>query len=314
MFIDSEFHFGDGNEMLQVEYLKKGKEDQEIILVGHFDHPGQVNDGLAGTIAAFEVVDRLQKLETKFSYRALASVEIVGSAAYLEQRKDAANIVEGIFVGFSGNDAPVRYQTSFHKKSGLDRIIAYLLRLSGGDHEKVFGHRQLIGNDENVFDSVGYDIPMGTILRYPFPEYHTGSDSIDITSKDRIESIIQLLMDAIFINENNKRIKAKYKGLPCLSNPSVDLYLSFDNVSGFLNSASQQNSGTVGRLSLEPMDIQFINANPNALNGLMQTILREADGQTTILDVAEKLGLPFRIVRNYATLLSEKNIMKLLDL
>ena len=78
-----------------------------------------MNDGLAGTVAAFEVIQSLQSLDTKYSYRSLASVEIVGSAAFLEQRSDVQNIKEGIFVGFAGNKASIRYQTSYHGSSLL---------------------------------------------------------------------------------------------------------------------------------------------------------------------------------------------------
>ena len=96
VLIDSEFKVGAGNEMLQAEFFKRGEKKEEILFVGHFDHPGQVNDGLAGTVAAFEVIQSLQSLDTKYSYRSLASVEIVGSAAFLEQRSDVQNIKEGI--------------------------------------------------------------------------------------------------------------------------------------------------------------------------------------------------------------------------
>ena len=42
--------------------------------------------------------------------------------------------------------------------------MKFLLTFNENEKDNVFGHRTLIGNDENVFDSVGYNIPMGTVL------------------------------------------------------------------------------------------------------------------------------------------------------
>ena len=69
--------------MKQAQFFHKGKTNKTIVFVGHFDHPNQVNDGLAGCIAAFEAIKRLQGQKTEYSYLALAAVEIVGSVLFL---------------------------------------------------------------------------------------------------------------------------------------------------------------------------------------------------------------------------------------
>ena len=69
--------------MIQSDYHHQGQIDDTYLFIGHFDHPSQVNDGLAGCVAAYEIIKRLKNRKTKYSYRAFASVEIVGSNFYL---------------------------------------------------------------------------------------------------------------------------------------------------------------------------------------------------------------------------------------
>ena len=67
--------------MLCAYYKKKGGIKDTLLLASHFDHPYQANDGIVGSIAAFEVIKRLTK-KTKLSYAALAAPEIVGSVFF----------------------------------------------------------------------------------------------------------------------------------------------------------------------------------------------------------------------------------------
>ena len=46
--------------MVQADFSHKGTTNKEFLFMGHFDHPSCVNDGLAGCIAAFEVINRLK--------------------------------------------------------------------------------------------------------------------------------------------------------------------------------------------------------------------------------------------------------------
>ncbi len=43
-------------DMVQSDYLHHGSGQDEYLLIGHFDHPSQVNDGLVGCVAAYEVI------------------------------------------------------------------------------------------------------------------------------------------------------------------------------------------------------------------------------------------------------------------
>ena len=294
--------------VIQSDYHHQGRQDDTFVLLGHFDHPSQVNDGLAGCIAAYEVIKRLQNRSTRYSYRAFASVEIVGSVYYLHREPNHL-FREGLFLGFSGIRQPLVYQQSYHRRSLIDRIMRYLFVLKNNMDQSIFNHRQLIGNDENIFDSVGYEIPTGTLMRWPFDQYHTHFDNMDITSEESIEEVIEVTLRIIEILEEDRYIKANYKGLPSLANPDIDLYLSVDAISGVSGSSRKDVDRFYSRLRDDERD--YLVENSHLLNQFMQNMVRLADGNHTLLDVAEKSLLPFGFVLMYARMLEEKSIISL---
>jgi aminopeptidase-like protein len=303
--------FSTRGDMVQSDYLHRGASEEEYVFLGHFDHPAQVNDGLAGCIAAYEAVRRLQGTPTRYSYRAFASVEIAGAAAYLDRADGPAATAKGaLFVGCAGLDAPLVYQETFGGDARIDRIVKFLLQFEGPAEGRVLGHREMIGNDENVFDSVGYEIPTGTLMRLPFPHYHTDADNLANTRESRMEEMIAFVLKIIGVLEHDRPLKAAYRGIPSLANPDIDLYLSLDSISGLKGAAGAEIArfGSV----LGPAEIAYLHAHPDQPGKLMQNILRMADGRRTLLDVAEKSRVPFPLALDYALRLQAKGLVTLL--
>jgi len=306
--IDSNISFK--KDMIQADYFKKGKLKDEILLIGHFDHPSMVNDGLAGTVLAFEIVKKLKNMKTRFSYRAFASVENIGSVAYLNQKSNLAkNFKEALFLGIPGINSPIIYQQSYNQKSRIDKIIQHLSKFNKTKNKSIFKHRELIGNDENVFDSVGYNIPTGTLMRYPFKEYHSDKDNMEITSEKKLNEYINYVLKIIFVLENDFYIKANYKGIPSLSNPGIDLYLSPSKVSN-LNEKNIISKNFLKEINGKK-DVLF-NKNKKNLNLFMRNILRLADGNNSILDICNMSKIPFFFALDYCNKLKEKKIIKFL--
>jgi aminopeptidase-like protein len=298
-------------DMIQSDYRHEGQGQDEYFLLGHFDHPSQVNDGLAGCIAAYEVIRRLTGRTTKNSYRAFASVEIVGSAAYLEREGyNRGSHREGLFLGFAGINSPLVYQQSFYRQSKMDRIARFLLQFDLETQASIYGHRELIGNDENIFDSIGHEIPTGTLMRWPFAQYHTDADNMAITSEAAIEEVISFVMRIIDVLEYDCCLQASYAGVPSLANPDIDLYLSIDNVSGLSTGAANQATALTNTLT--DAERRYLQKNPDVLNRLMQNMLRMANGQHSLLDIAEKSLVPFGFARQYALKLEKKGFLKLM--
>jgi aminopeptidase-like protein len=308
-----ESKFDTTKDLIQSEFHHQGKSNDTYMFIGHFDHPSQVNDGLAGCIAAYEIIRRLNGRKTRFSYRAFASVEIVGSVFYLDALKGKVkNIKEAMFLGFSGiDDAPLVYQQSFYKKSLLDRIVKFLLSFNRDEKTNVFNHREVLGNDENVFDSVGFNIPTGTLMRWPHPNYHTNLDSMDITSEAKMEEFILFNLRVVDIIENNFFIQSNYIGLPSLANPDIDLYLSPTEVSGIIGKMNKISSKY--HCELPDQESKYLIENPELLNKFMQNTIRLADGRNTVLDIAEVSKIPFDFALNYLNLLKDKGLVSFME-
>ncbi|MCS6243451.1 MAG: DUF4910 domain-containing protein [Opitutus sp.] len=303
--------FSTREDLIQSDYLHRGASEAEYVFMGHFDHPAQVNDGLSGCIVAYEAVRRLQGTPTRFSYRAFASVEIAGSAAYLARPDGPGATARGaLFLGGAGLDAPLVYQETFGGDARIDRIVKFLLQFNGPTEGRVFGHREMIGNDENVFDAVGYEIPTGSLLRLPFPHYHTDGDNLANTHESRMEEMIAFVLKIIEVLEHDRPLQAHYQGIPSLANPDIDLYLSLDSISGLKGAAGAE----IARFNtvLSPAELDYLRAHPDQPSKLMQNILRMADGRSTLLDVAEKSRVPFTLTLDYALRLQAKGIITLL--
>ena len=171
------------SHMRMVEHTHRGKYKESILFVGHFDHPQMCGDGLIGCLAAKEIINKLTDIKTKFTYRALSTVEIIGSVFYAKKYSKQNNIKEALFIASSGVNADLHYQRSFKNRSFMDKAIEHLLKIYL-PKAKISNFREgMLGNDEIAFDNNGINIPCGSIMRAPFKEYHTDSDNINIIKK-----------------------------------------------------------------------------------------------------------------------------------
>lgn len=306
--IDSDFEWD--REMVQVDYLHKGETGEEYMFLGHFDHPFMVNDGLAGCIAAFEAVRRLKGRKTRFGYRAYATVEIVGAAAYAEHEREVMDVTrEALFVGFPGIKEPLVYQTSSDGNGKIDRIIKHILKTRYNREDNIYGFRGIAGNDENALDAVGIDIPTGTLMRWPFPHYHSDSDTMEITSRESMEEVIGILMDVIEAIETDALVTATFRGLPCLANPEINLYLSPPTVS--YTKVVDNLAHTMTESLSNDRDKSYLYDNPQLFYKFMVWTIRMADGRNSVLDIAEKTMMPIEFVRRYVEKLEEKGLVSL---
>lgn len=311
-YVEIESSFSFNKELVQADLYHKGKNTEvEYLFLGHFDHPSMVNDGLAGCIAAFEIINRLKNKKTRFSYRAFASVEIVGSMAYLHNEEIVQkNTKEALFLGLSGLKSPLTYQKSYFEKSKIDLIVEHLLSFNN-ENNPILSHREITGNDENVFDSVGYEIPTGTLMRWPFPEYHSNFDNIEITSQDKIEEVVNFGLSIIQILENDNKIIANYKGVPCLSSPEINLYLSPEEISNIVDS-SQLSKISFNNNSFTDY-VNYLNDNSNLLYPFMNNVVRLADGKHSILEICSLSKIPFAFGLAYIREMEKKGILEIIN-
>jgi hypothetical protein len=86
----------------------------------------------------------------------------------------------------------------------------------------------ILVNDEYIWEN--YGIPMLSLSRFPYPEYHSSKDSLEIINNDRLDEAVNVLMGAIERLESSPIIVKKFEGNVCLSNPLYDLYVDYGQV------------------------------------------------------------------------------------
>lgn len=295
-------------DLTQLELSHRGSSAASYVLLGHLDHPGQLNDGLIGVLVAFEAVNILRSISTRFSYKALATMEILGTQLLLSHFPEfIEGVQEAIFLTCLSLDEKRYYQTSFFSDSSMDRIFKHLARTSKNPIE-IVEHRSVLGNDENIFDSIGIDIPCGTYLRWPHDNYHTNGDNLRLLDGNIIrESLIEII-DAILVLERNTFPVARYVGIPRLSNSMFNLYLSPARISGIPDSTASNLFETW--MSDDKFDLGLYG---EKLNLLMRNTLRMSNGKTDLLSIAERTQVPFQLVFEYIKKLELSGLVELVE-
>lgn len=295
------------SELKMALHTHQGTLPETLLIVGHFDHPGQSGDGLIGCLAGHEALSRLKDMETKLTYRMLSTVEIVGSVFYANRRANYDGVQEALFSSLSGVDAPLKYSQSAKSSASIDRVMSHVISV-GNESGEIIGFREGIGNDEIAFDLPPVGIPCGSLMRWPYDYYHTNLDTADKISEQRMESFINILISCIDIFENNAILFGRYESLPRLSKPEINLYLDPDQISGINVVQSPVVKDLLSRLDVE--QAKLLTRIPNyRLNKMMTLLVALADGEHTTLGIAEDAGVPFFLVDKYTDMWEEKGLL-----
>ena len=212
-----------------LEYVHPGSINKTIVFGGNLDHAGLANDGLAGCVVGLEVMRRLRGRKTRFTYSLVLSPGILGSEFYLAGLEPGARaqIFEGIFLEMLGSDTQLAVQDSrdnlAHVQHALRESLNHLgLPFRSGPFESI------IVNDEYIWEN--YGIPMVSFSRFPYPEYHSSFDNIDVIRERSMNEAAEALLGAIDILEATPLIVKRFEGNMCLSNPRYNLYVDYGQV------------------------------------------------------------------------------------
>ena len=207
-------------ELKVLDYHIPGKSDLEFVFVAHLDHPGMANDDVAGCAVGVELFQWLASQNPKYSYRLLLVQEIIGSQYYLNSYK--GNVHEGLFLEMLGVDVALSVQQSLNGGSMMETALQDAFQWTGLE-QRFTGFRELAGNDEIVFETHG--IPMPSLIRFPYPEYHTNLDNISIIHKEKLNEALDVCKHVVNRLESEIYIRKRFSGLLCLSNPDYNLYV-----------------------------------------------------------------------------------------
>jgi aminopeptidase-like protein len=273
--------------MIVREFTLKGKTDEAIIFAAHIDHAGQANDDVAGCAVGITLLEAIKKKykSRRFTYKLVLTQEIVGSVFYLNKlkKKQLGNLKYGIFLEMLGNENTLNLQKSLNGNTYIDKVCELALV---GEY-RVCGFRESAGNDEIVFEAPGYEIPMPSISRWPYDEYHTSDDNMQIIKEEKLQESLEYLLKVVSILENDVYVKRNFSGLVSLANPKYDLYIDPGQIIG----------GTLGQ-----------NSNQAAFQYKMPNQL---DGTQKISDLARLFNLDFWWLLGYFNKMKEKKLVKL---
>ncbi|MEZ2130682.1 MULTISPECIES: DUF4910 domain-containing protein [unclassified Sinorhizobium] len=263
------------------EYLHSGTTDKEVLLSAHICHPSLANDNCSGLALLTWIARALKARRTRYSYRFLFAPGTIGSLTWLSRNEDRlANIAHGLVVSCIGDAGGPTYKQSRRGNAVIDRAVACVR--CNGDRRAEMQPFSPYGYDERQFCSPGFNLPVGLLQRSAFgtfPEYHTSADNLDLIRPEHLASSFRMVMDIIDVLEENWiPINLSPKGEPQL-----------------------------GRRGLfSPFGGHKVNSD---MSMAYLWVLNLADGDHSLLDIAERSDMPFSTIASAAARLQKSGLL-----
>lgn len=264
------------------ELLIPGQTDHEILLSAHLCHPSLANDNLSGlTVLTFLARELLARPAGRYAYRIVMAPVTIGAITWLARHEATAHrIRHGLVLSCLGDGSPkMTYKKTRAGDAEIDRAAAHVLRGRPHDIEEFSPY----GYDERQYNSPGFKLPVGLLMRSPygrFPEYHTSADNPEFLRADALADSLGVIRSVIDVLEGNRRyLNTRPKGEPQLGRRGL-----FSPVGG--------------------------RATPKELELAMLWVLNFSDGGHDLLAIAERAALPFEVVRGAADRLCAAGLLR----
>lgn len=264
------------------ELVVPGESDEEILVSAHVCHPSLSDDNLTGiAVATFLARALASRPRRRYTTRFLYAPGTIGALAWLAaNRERARRIRHGLTLTCLGDAQPLTYKRTVGGSSEIDRAAIHVLATSALPHAAIdfFPY----GYDERQYNSPGFRIPVGSLMRGrhgQFPEYHTSADNMAFVSADRMAEALRVCRDVIDVLEGN----AAYVNLAPDGEPQLGRRGLYGSLGG-TNVAARQLA--------------------------MLWVLNLSDGQHDLLAIAARARAPFGDVREAADLLLSHGLLR----
>jgi aminopeptidase-like protein len=258
-----------------------GDSTDEILVSCHICHPSLANDNLSGVAIAAQLAARLGRFSRRYSYRFLFIPGTIGSITWLARNESVVpRIRHGLVLACLGDAGRFTYKKSRRGDAMVDRAAMHVLRHLG-DHEVV--EFSPYGYDERQFCSPAFNLPVGRLSRTPhgqFPEYHTSADDLDFVRPAQLAGSFAACLAILEVLDGDRIYMSQ--------NPKCEPQLGKRGL-----------YHAIGGLTHSPVNEMA-----------MLWVLNLADGQHSLLDMAERSGLRFDAVKGTADLLREHGLLK----
>ncbi len=177
-----------------------------MLLSTYCCHPSLANDNLSGIAVLTMVAKELAQRELRHTYRFVFAPGTIGPLSWLHCNRDRLDrVVHGLSVSCIGDAGDHTYKRSKDHGAAINRAVETVLRDSGKPF--TLEDWEPWGGDERQFNSPGFNLPVGTLMRTPhggFDGYHTSADNLDRISPDSLEESVQTCLDVIDVLETNR--------------------------------------------------------------------------------------------------------------
>jgi aminopeptidase-like protein len=264
------------------ELLIPGESEDTVLFSCHICHPSLANDNLSGIAVSTMLARHVQTFRPRHSYRFLFVPGTIGSLTWLARNEDKAErIVHGLVLSCLGDAGSMTYKQSRRGNAAIDRIVAHVLR-----HDEV-PHRIApfvpYGYDERQYCSPGFDMPVGCLMRTPngeYPEYHSSADNLSLLRPESLTHSLAVLQRIVDVIERDTVYRSRNpKGEPQLGRR------------GLYAAVGGQRAASYNQMAL-------------------LWVLNLADGHYSLLDMAERAGLPFAAIRAAADALITADLLE----
>jgi len=264
------------------ECFLAGERAEEILISCHICHPSLANDNLSGIAVATSLAKYLSTAPRRYSYRFLFTPGTIGSIAWLAQNEGrAGSIRAGLVLACLGDGGRFTYKKSRRSDALIDRAVPQALRDAGASYQTV--EFSPYGYDERQFCSPGFNLPVGCLMRTPhgcFPEYHTSADNLDFVQPEHLAESFTRCREIVELLERN----LTFVNL----NPKCEPQLGKRGLYGSVGGAAGGRNRELALL----------------------WVLSGSDGDNSLLDIAERSGLPFRALADAAHDLERHGLLK----
>jgi aminopeptidase-like protein len=264
------------------ELYLQGETTDEVLISCHTCHPSLCNDNLSGIALTTFLAKILSPVRRRYSYRFLFIPGTIGSITWLCLNEvKVGQIKHGLVVTGVGDPGKSVYKKSRRGNADIDKAFAHVLKHAGGDCDVIdfFPY----GYDERQFCSPAFNLPVGCLMRTPhgrYPEYHTSADNLEFVRPSYLADSFAKALSALNIVENN----TTYRNLNPKCEPQLGRRGLYEMIGGQQGARSREMA--------------------------MLWVLNFADGSHTLLDIADRSGLEFTVVKDTAHLLVERGLLE----
>jgi aminopeptidase-like protein len=278
VLIDSSLKDG---HLVYGEYFHQGATDEEFLLSAHVCHPSLANDNCSGIALLTQLAKRMVGLTTRYSYRFLFAPGTIGAVTWLARNEERSKrIKHGLIVSMVGDSGGPTYKRSRRGNATIDRAVIHNL-FHTAPSATVLDFSPY-GYDERQYCSPGFDLPVGLLQRSQFdkvPQYHTSADDLSFIAPEHLASSYRVVVDTLGIVEDN----LIYRNTMPKCEPQLGRRGLYATVGGDSKAAKA--------------------------NLALLWVLNLSDGEHSLLDIAERAGLPFDILRKAAVRLKQHGLL-----